>query len=88
MNLTKPVKIYTTRTCGYCHAAVRLLGQRNIVFEQVDVTGDQAAREWLEETTGRSTVPQIFIGDLAIGGYTDLAALDNSGKLTQLLAVT
>jgi glutaredoxin 3 len=82
---TKPVKIYTTRTCGYCHAAVRLLTNKGISFEQIDVTGAPDMREWLESETGRSTVPQIFIGDDAIGGYTDLAALDNSGKLAQML---
>ena len=80
------VKIYTTKTCGYCQAALRLLRSKNISFEQIDVTGADDVRQWLVEATGRTTVPQIFIGELAIGGYTDLAALDQSGKLQQLLS--
>lgn len=75
------VTIYTTRTCSYCHAAVALLRQRNIEFEQIDTTGNYDLREWLADRTGRSTVPQIFIGDDAIGGYTDLAAIDQRGEL-------
>jgi glutaredoxin 3 len=83
--MTMAVKIYTTRTCGYCQAALRLLRAKNIPYEQVDVTGNDDMRQWLVTATGQTTVPQIFIGDQAIGGYTDLAALDQSGKLQQML---
>jgi glutaredoxin 3 len=75
------VKIYTTRVCAYCIAAKRLLKARAIPYQEIDVTGDDAKRAWLVETTGRRTVPQIFIGDEAIGGYDELAALDKSGQL-------
>lgn len=81
-----PVRIYTTTYCGYCHAAKRLLRARELPYEEVDVTGDDAARLWLRETTRRSTVPQIFICGQAIGGYTELAALDRSGALRAMLA--
>jgi glutaredoxin 3 len=84
--MTMAVKIYTTRTCGYCQAALRLLRAKDIAFEQIDVTGNNDIRQWLVTATGRTTVPQIFIGDQAIGGYTDLAALEQSGKLQQMLA--
>lgn len=75
------VTIYTTRVCGYCVAAKRLLGQRGIAYEEVDVTGDDAKRAWLVESTGRRTVPQIFIAGDPIGGFDELAALDRSGEL-------
>lgn len=80
-----PVRVYTTRVCPYCVAAKRLLGARGVPFEEIDVTGDDAARAWLAETTGRRTVPQIFIGGEAIGGYDDLAAIDRAGRLASML---
>jgi glutaredoxin 3 len=80
------VTIYTTRICPYCTAAKRLLTQRGAAYREVDVTGDDAKRAWLVETTGRRTVPQIFFGDEPIGGYDDLAALDKAGQLKDKLA--
>jgi glutaredoxin 3 len=79
------VKIYTTRICPYCTAAKRLLSARGIPYREEDVTGNDAKRAWLVETTGRRTVPQIFIGGEAIGGYDDLAALDQSGRLAEMM---
>ena len=79
------VKIYTTRTCPYCIAAKRLMGKRQIPYEEIDVSGDPDKRAWLVEVTGRRTVPQIFIGGKSIGGYDELAALDGAGKLAPML---
>lgn len=79
------VTIYTTAVCPYCVAAKRLLQQRHIAFEEIDVTGDVAKRAWLVEATGRRTVPQIFIHGEPIGGYDDLAALDRAGSLAAQL---
>jgi glutaredoxin 3 len=79
------VKVYTTRVCGYCVAAKRLLSARGVAYEEIDVTRDDAKRAWLVQRTGRRTVPQIFIGGVAIGGYEELASLDRSGKLAVLL---
>jgi glutaredoxin 3 len=79
------VKIYTTRVCAYCVAAKRLLGARGVAYEEIDVTGDDARRAWLVETTGKRTVPQIFIGSEAIGGYDELTALDRSGRLKAMV---
>ncbi len=76
-----PVRIYTGPFCGYCVMAKRLMTARDIPFEEIDVGGDHEKRMWLVETTGQRTVPQIFIGDESIGGYTELAALDRSGGL-------
>jgi len=81
------VTMYTTLICPYCIAAKRLLSKRNIAYEEIDVTGDQAKRAWLVEVTGgRKTVPQIFIKGQSIGGYDELKQLDVSGALAPLLA--
>ena len=75
------VTVYSTRICGYCHAAKRLLADRGIAYDEIDVSNDPDKRAWLVETTGRRTVPQIFIRGESIGGYDELAALDRSGHL-------
>ena len=64
----KPVKIYTTTYCGFCARAKEFLRTKGVMFDEIDVTGDDAARAQLVETTGRRTVPQIFIGEEPIGG--------------------
>lgn len=79
------VRVYSTMICPYCIRAKALLKSRGIPFEEIDVTGDPAARAWLVETTGRRTVPQIFIGEEPIGGFDDLRALDVSGELARML---
>ncbi|MBC7173667.1 MAG: glutaredoxin 3 [Polyangiaceae bacterium] len=81
------VVIYTSPTCGYCLMAVRLLRDKGVAFRQENVAGDPERRKWLAKVTGRSTVPQIFIGGEPIGGYTDLAALERSGKLDTMLGL-
>jgi len=81
------VTIYTTRVCGYCFDAKRLLSARKIAYEEIDVSGDDAKRAWLVEVTGgRKTVPQIFIRGQSIGGYEELKHLDVSGELAPMLA--
>jgi glutaredoxin 3 len=83
--MSKPVHVYTTAYCPYCRLAKRLLVERGIPFEEVDVSGDAAARRWLAKISGQRTVPQIFIGERPIGGYDELAALDESGALASLI---
>jgi glutaredoxin 3 len=80
-----PVEVYTTPSCPYCVRAKRLLTERGIAFEEIDVAEDDELREDLIRRTGRRTVPQIFIGGQAIGGYEELAALDASGELATLV---
>jgi glutaredoxin 3 len=82
----KEVTVYRTRFCGYCVAAARLLEREKIAFREIDVSNDLERRRWLSEATGQHTVPQIFIGDRSIGGYTELAALVRRGQLPALLA--
>lgn len=79
------IQIYSASYCSYCDAAKDFFRQKNIPFEEIDVTKDPAKRAWLWEITGRSTVPQIFIAGTSIGGYTDLIELDRTGKLAHLL---
>ena len=81
------VKIYTREWCGYCTAALRLLRKKGVAFEHIDTTGDPDKRRWLVEATGRTTVPQIFIDGRAVGGYTDIRALDERGVLDRMLGI-
>ena len=79
------VTIYTTTYCGYCSAAKRLFDSRSIPYTEIDLTGDDEGRTALRDRTGRTTVPQIFVGDVHVGGYDDLRALDRAGGLQPLL---
>jgi glutaredoxin 3 len=81
----KPVKIYTTTYCGYCVRAKDLLTRKGVKYEEVDVTGNDEMRSKLVEMSGQRTVPQIWIGDTHVGGYSDLALLESQGKLDPLL---
>ncbi|MDR5652619.1 glutaredoxin 3 [Ruixingdingia sedimenti] len=83
----KPVEIYTTPFCGYCHAAKRLLTRKGVAFTEIDVSADPGLRTaMVQRAHGRRTVPQIFVGDVHVGGSDDLHALDATGKLDPLLA--
>ena len=80
------ITIYSSAMCGFCHAAKDLLRRRELAFTEIDVTGDpERRREMTERSGGRRTVPQIFIGERPIGGFTDLYALERSGELDRLL---
>lgn len=82
----KPVTIYTGLACPFCTRAKALLRQKGIAFVEHDVTLDSRRRaEMLARSNGRTTVPQIFIGDLHVGGCDDLAALERAGRLDALL---
>ena len=78
--------MYTTQVCPYCQRAKMLLKQRGVEqIEEVRVDLDPAQRVAMMEITGRRTVPQIFIGDIHVGGCDDLMALDQRGGLLPLL---
>jgi glutaredoxin 3 len=82
-----PITIYTKSWCPYCHAAKELLTRKRAAFAEVSVDGDRAAQaQMAARAGGRSTVPQIFIGETHVGGCDDLYALDRAGKLDGLLA--
>ena len=81
------IVIYTKSTCPYCHAAKDLLKKKGAAYEEVSVDGDRGAQmKMATRAGGRSTVPQIFIGEKHIGGCDDLYDLDADGKLDALLA--
>lgn len=80
------VEIYTSPFCGYCHRAKRLLGERGAEFHEIDVLANPEKRpEMVARANGRSTVPQIFINGIHVGGCDDLYALDRAGRLDPLL---
>ena len=81
------IEIYTSPTCGYCHAAKRLLAEKGATYSEVDVVRHPERRpEMTQRAAGRRTVPQIFIDGRHVGGCDDLYALDAAGKLDPLLA--
>lgn len=83
----KPVEIYTTPICPYCHAAKRLLAKKGAAYTEIDVSRDASMRmSMISRANGGRTVPQIFIGGMHVGGSDDLHALDHTGKLDALLA--
>ena len=80
------VKMYTTAVCPYCIRAKQLLKAKGVEqIEEIRIDIDPAQRQHMMETTGRRTVPQIFIGDTHVGGHDDLVALDARGGLAPLL---
>lgn len=81
-----PVTIYTKSWCPYCQDAKALLTAKHVPFEEISVDGDRAAQgKMAERAGGRSSVPQIFIGDRHVGGCDDLYALDGAGRLDAML---
>ena len=79
------VLMYSTGVCPYCVMAERLFVSKGVTIEKVRVDLEPARRAEMMERTGRRTVPQIYIGETHVGGYDDLAALDQAGKLDELL---
>ncbi len=80
------VKMYTTAVCPFCIRAKQILKSKGVAaIEEIRIDTDPAAREQMMQSTGRRTVPQIYIGSTHVGGCDDLMALDKSGGLTPLL---
>ena len=83
----KPVTIYTKPFCGYCHAAKRLLEHKGVTFTEIDISGKpELRREMIQKATGRSTVPQIWIGEIHVGGFDEIDDLEMRGRLDLMLA--
>jgi glutaredoxin 3 len=80
------VVVYSKVPCPYCVQVERLLQAREIPYEKIDLTGDSAGIADLSAKTGMFTLPQVFVNDELIGGYTETAAADQSGKLAELVA--
>ena len=80
------ITIYTKSWCPYCSAAKKLLGEKGVPFTEIDIEKQPEARaEMIQKAKGRSTVPQIFIGEKHVGGCDDLYDLDDRGELEHLL---
>jgi len=79
------VTIYSSDYCPYCSRAKALLQARGADYEEIVVDGKPDVRARMTEITGRTSVPQIFIGDTHVGGCDDLHALDGRGGLVPLL---
>lgn len=79
------VVMYRTPWCPLCVRAEALLRGKGIPFVQVDVSRDWDKRRWLEQRSGRSTLPLVFVDDDPIGGVDELLALEHEGKLASLL---
>ena len=82
----KHVTMYTTAVCPYCIRAKQVLASKGVTgIEEIRIDLDDAARDRMMSSTGRRTVPQIFIGDTHVGGCDDLHELEYAGKLDALL---
>jgi glutaredoxin 3 len=81
------VRMYATAFCPYCVRARRLLETKGVAWEEISIDGDRERFQEMTLRSNRTTVPQIFIGDIHVGGYDDMAALDRAGKLDPLLGL-
>ena len=79
------IRIYTKTNCPYCVRAKALLHRKGLAFEEIDAEGNDSLRAWLAEASGQKTVPQIFVDDRPLGGFSDIDALDRQGKLDPIL---
>jgi glutaredoxin 3 len=85
MKTTPNITIYGSETCSYCAAARMLLKKKGLTYDEVLVSGDPDKREEMIARSGSQSVPQIFIGEQAIGGFDELYALEQDGELDRLL---
>ncbi|MEE2981639.1 MAG: glutaredoxin 3 [Pseudomonadota bacterium] len=80
------VEIYTTMLCGFCYAAKRLLNNKGVAYTEIDtMLKPGVRREMIERAQGKSTVPQIFIDDVHVGGCDELYLLEQNKRLDPLL---
>ena len=84
----KRTQIYFKDWCPYSQRALQLLDEKGVQFEAIDVTHDTIRELEMRERAGRTSVPQIFVGDRHLGGYDDIAALDRRGELDPILDET
>lgn len=82
------IRVYTRRACSYCVQAKQLLQKKGIAYEEIDLGSDPGIESSLTALTGFRTVPQIFINDRFVGGFSDLAILSAAGELDRLAQVS
>jgi glutaredoxin 3 len=84
--MTAPkVTVYTKRNCPYCVRAKALLSKKGVSYEEISVEENDELRTWLVERSGQMTVPQVFVGDRPLGGFSDVDALEREGRLDAIL---
>ena len=83
MNST--VTMYSTRFCPYCIRARMLLDSKQVEYTDISVDSKPDLRREMMQRSGRRTVPQIWVGEQHVGGFDDLARLEQHGSLDQLL---
>ena len=83
--MESPVRVYVTAYCPYCVQAKRFLDRMQVAYDTIDVSGDADKRIWLAQTTGMRTVPQIFVGEVSVGGFTDMMERHEKGEFLPLL---
>ena len=81
-----PVTIYTRDGCGYCDRARGLLARKKVAFNEINAGYSPDLKSEMVKKSGRSTFPQIFVGDIHVGGCDDIFALEDTGRLDSLLA--
>jgi len=81
------IRVFTASYCPWCKKAVDLLVTRGVSFSVVDVTNDEQTRFSITTLSGCRTVPQVWVDDKFIGGYTDIEKLDREGTLSKTLGV-
>ena len=83
--MSNSVTLYTTRFCPYCIRARGLLDSKGVEYKDIAVDGSPQLRREMSDRSGRTSVPQIWIGERHIGGYDDMARLESQGRLDELL---
>ena len=82
----KNVTVYMGPMCGFCDAAKRLLTKKNISYKEINIALEEGKmEEMIKKSSGKRTIPQIFIEDYHVGGYVELRALENKGELDNLI---
>lgn len=80
------ITVYTTNACPYCVRAKALLDARGLAYEEINLGRDPETRVELAQKTGMMTFPQILVGEQLVGGFDELAAADQSGRLNELVS--
>ena len=82
----KTITMYTGPMCNFCDAAKRLFSRNSLKYEEIDISSKDGLRdEMIKKANGKKTIPQIFFGDLHVGGYDEVRALEKENKLKDLI---
>ena len=85
-SITTPITLYTSAICPYCVAAKNFLKSKGLSWTEVRIDTDPVERENMMARAKRTSVPQIFVGDVHVGGFDDMMALHRDGKFEPLVS--